>query len=69
MIKIETIDGEIYDSGINVIQKIVEKRARLDLFEDGVIKELINYTGGSLRDLFHMINALEGLKYVRQKKE
>lgn len=57
MIKIETIEGEAYENGIDVIQKIVEKRTRLDLFEEGVLKELINYTGGLLRDLFHVINA------------
>lgn len=57
MIKIETMEGEVYDCGINVIQKIIEKRASLELFEEDVIKMLISYTGGLLRDLFHVINA------------
>ena len=57
MIKIETIEGAVYESGVNVIQKIIEKRAKLELFEDGVLRTLISYTGGSLRDLFHVINA------------
>ena len=57
MIKIETIDGKVYEEGIAVIEKIVEKRADLKLFEQNVLETLIHYTGGSLRDLFHAINA------------
>ena len=57
MIKIETIEGQPFGDGIAVIREIVEKRANLGLFEDGVLEELILYTGGSLRDLFHAINA------------
>ena len=56
MIKIETIGGEPFDNGINVIEEIVEKRSRLSLFEENVLRQLILYTGGSLRDLFHAIN-------------
>ncbi len=57
MIKIETIEGQPYQEGIQIIQNIVEKRAKLDLFESGVLQELILYTGGSLRDLFQAINS------------
>lgn len=57
MIKIETIEGSPYQEGIQIIQNIVEKRAKLDLFENGVLQELILYTGGSLRDLFQAINS------------
>lgn len=57
MIKIETIEGQPYDDGINIIREIVKKRAELDLFEDGVLESLIKYSGGSLRDLFHTINS------------
>lgn len=57
MIKIETIEGRSFEDGINVIRKIVEKRARMDLFEAGVLERLIQYTGGSLRDLFLAINS------------
>lgn len=57
MIKIETIEGQPYDEGINVIRGIVEKRADLNLFEEGVLENLIRYSGGSLRDLFHTINS------------
>lgn len=56
MIKIETIKGENFVEGIDIIRDIVGKRADLDLFEENVLEELIQYTGGSLRDLFHAIN-------------
>ncbi|MCI8408800.1 MAG: hypothetical protein HFJ09_05960 [Lachnospiraceae bacterium] len=57
MIKIETIKGETFVEGIDIIRDIVGKRADLGLFEENVLEELIQYTGGSLRDLFHAINA------------
>lgn len=57
MIKIETIDGEPFYDGIDVIREIVEKRADLKLFEEKVLEYLIQYTGGSLRDLFQVVNA------------
>lgn len=56
MIKIETIKGELFQDGIDIIRDIVKKRADLALFESGVVDSLIQYTGGSLRDLFHVIN-------------
>lgn len=57
MVKIETIEGTPFEAGIDVIREIVEKRAELTLFDEGVLEDLIKYTGGSLRDLFHAINA------------
>jgi len=57
MIKIETIENQPFEEGIDVIKEIVKKRADLNLFEAGVLERLIQYTGGSLRDLFHVINA------------
>ncbi len=57
MIKIETIENQPFQNGIDVIREIVKKRANLALFETSVLKRLIQYTGGSLRDLFHVINA------------
>lgn len=57
MIKIETIEGNPYEEGIHVIREIVEKRADLQLFKEGVLESLIRYSGGSLRDLFQMINS------------
>lgn len=57
MIKIQTIDGELFQDGIHVIREIVEKRASLALFEADVLDRMIQFTGGSLRDLFRVINA------------
>ena len=57
MIKIDTIEGEPYQEGREVIKEIVKKRASQELFEKDVLEKLIQYTGGSLRDLFHAINA------------
>ena len=57
MIKIATIEDEPYEEGIDIISEIVKKRANMELFEEKVIKRLIECTGGSLRDLFHVINA------------
>lgn len=57
MIKIETIEGQPFEDGINIIRQIVEKRASLALFEEDVLAKMIQYTGGSLRDLFRVINA------------
>ena len=57
MIKIETIEGQPYADGIDIIRQIVAKRADLQLFEENVLDCLIQYSGGSLRDLFHMINS------------
>lgn len=57
MIKIENIDGSPCLGGIEIIERIVKKRADLHLFEEQVLDTLIRLTGGSLRDLFHVINA------------
>lgn len=56
MIKIESIDGRPFQEGIEVVKEIVSKRASQELFEPGVLELLIQYTGGSLRDLFYGIN-------------
>ena len=57
MIKIRTIEDEPFQDGINIICKIVEKRADLELFETNVLEKLVQDTGGSLRDLFHVVNS------------
>ena len=56
MVKLETMDGKVYNEGINAIIEIVKKRAELDLFNENVLDTLIQKTGGSLRDLFNAIN-------------
>lgn len=57
MIKLENIDGSPNDSGYDTILDIIEKRTRKELFADGVLERLISQTGGSLRDLFFVINS------------
>lgn len=57
MIKIETIDEQPFQEGINIIREIVKKRANLELFEANVLEKMIQYTGGSLRDLFQAVTA------------
>lgn len=44
-----------YTEGIDTIKAIVSKRADLALFADEALQELINYTGGYIRDLFRCI--------------
>ena len=48
------VDG--YEAGINTMTEIVEKRANLELFEEGVLANLIQMTGGYIRDLFRCIS-------------
>ena len=55
MIKIKLPDNSEYIDGIKAIRTIIEKRASLELFAEGVIDLLIKKTGGSLRDLFMVI--------------
>ncbi len=66
MIKIETIEGRPFAEGIRVVQEIVSKRAKLDLFEKDALEAMIRYTGGSLRDLFAAINASAKRAYRRK---
>ena len=61
MIQLEDIDGTPYEAGYDAIMKIIERRSRLDLFEGGtektgVLRFMMEKTGGSLRDLFSAIN-------------
>ncbi|MDE7479216.1 MAG: ATP-binding protein, partial [Lachnospiraceae bacterium] len=46
---------ENYTEGMDTIKAIISKRAELALFTDEAIQELINYTGGYIRDLFRCI--------------
>lgn len=68
MIKIATIENQPFDDGIDIICKIVEKRANLKLFEKNTLKRMIQYTGGSLRDLFYVINS-SAKRAERRKSE
>jgi hypothetical protein len=56
LIQLKTIKDEPYQAGIDVVKKIVEKRADLRLFDESVLETLIKKTGGFLRELFLCIN-------------
>jgi len=65
MIDVKTQDGEKNETGYEAIEKIIEKRAELNLFEEGTIDALIEKTGGSLRDVFKCIEL--ALRYTDRK--
>lgn len=46
---------ENYTEGMDTIKAIIGKRADLALFTEEALQELINYTGGYIRDLFRCI--------------
>ena len=46
---------EDYAEGMDTIKAIIGKRADLALFREEALQELINYTGGYIRDLFRCI--------------
>lgn len=68
MIKIATIENQPFEDGIAIIRKIVEKRTDLKLFEENTLDTMIQYTGGSLRDLFYVINS-SAKRAERRKSE
>lgn len=55
MIKVSNNDKTQSDEGIEVMNKIVELRADLELFDVGVLEYFIKQTGGVLRHLFESI--------------
>lgn len=44
-----------YTEGVDTVKSIIGKRAELSLFTDAALMQLINYTGGYIRDLFRCI--------------
>lgn len=46
---------ENYSEGVETLKSIIEKRADLSLFTNEALDELIQYTGGYIRDLFRCI--------------
>lgn len=55
MIKIRDQHGNPISCGMDIIKKIVRKRADSSLFDEDALTFLINKTGGVLRDLFRCI--------------
>lgn len=48
--------AEGYEEGKNTMRQIVGKRAELSLFDEDALEELIDKTGGYIRDLFRCIS-------------
>lgn len=67
-IKTRTVEDVPSRDGIKVIYKIIEKRTDLALFELSVLEKLVWYTGGSLKDLFYVINS-SSKRAVRRHSE
>ncbi len=55
MIIVTDIDRNKNEEGINVLKEIIEKRAKLELFEEGVIEEAILMSGGAIRILLRLL--------------
>lgn len=55
MIKVKDIAGKVHKSGVETLTEILDRRLDLSLFENQCYKEAIKYSGGSIRDLFRII--------------
>ena len=50
-----------------IIKQIVEKRADISLFQEGVLNQMIERSGGVLRDLFEMIEVTASSALFKNK--
>lgn len=66
MIKVIEANGDHCKKGRSILRSIVRRRVALDLLPDDALEELINRTGGVLRDLFEAIRTAAGFKSVRE---
>ena len=55
MIKIKDINGNPFKEGIDCLTEILSRRLDLSLFENECYKKAIMYSGGSIRELFNII--------------
>lgn len=55
MIKIKDINGRTFQQGIDCLTDILDRRMDLSLFENHCYKKAIHYSGGSIRELFNII--------------
>ncbi len=55
MIKVNNVDGGIFETGRNTIRQVIERRASSTLFEPDALDFIIEKSGGALRDVFEMI--------------
>jgi len=70
MIKITERDGQPDERGRAILRQIVARRMELSLFDtQGILEQMIAYSGGCLRDLFRLIRqaALSALALEREK--
>jgi len=67
MIDVKTKEGKRNETGYGTIKKIIEKRAKLTLFDEDALDMLIEKTGGSLRDVFNCVE--QAAKYTERKKK
>ena len=57
MLKLQNMDDTPYPEGFQKLREIVLHRIQPGLIDEDALKLMIEKTGGSLRDLFHVINA------------
>lgn len=71
MIKVHEKDGSQYNKGIGCITEIIFKRIDRDknLIPAGLLKKLIELSGGCLRDLFRMIKSAAENALHREKEQ
>ena len=55
MIKIKDKNSRIYKPGVDCLTEILQRRLDLSLFENECYKDAIKYSGGAIRELFHII--------------
>lgn len=55
MIKVKTKDGMQYEPGIQILENIIYRRAEKKLFEDGVVRYVIEKSGGCIRTAFTIL--------------
>ena len=68
MIKVRTRNGEQYEPGIQTLEKIIFRRAETKLFEEGVVRYVIEKSGGCIRTAFtilHEATIIAELNYMR----
>jgi len=55
MIKIKDKEAKVYQPGVECLTEILGRRLDLSLFENHCYKKAVKYSGGAIRELFHII--------------
>lgn len=69
MIKVKTKDGQPYEPGIQTLESIIYRRAEKNLFSEGVIRFVIEKSGGCIRTAFVILQEATlsaELNYIEQ---